>query len=233
MPKIERLCWDTNFFGYEIGKILVENPNNFDIEKFKTEATSFKLVYVFSKEELSYNGLNLVDRKVVFLQKNILSIKPVQFEREIQSFSKKKHDLEQLINLGLKSGVYSRFNVDPNFLNNEYSKLYREWVMNSIKGKLAFDILVSSQGDEILGFATLSQKNKDLADIGLVAVHEKARGKGIATALINQTVQTAKQQNFKNIQVVTQSNNIPAKKLYTKTNFTPTEKTNIYHYWNL
>lgn len=231
--EIESLVWDTEFFGYEIGKVTIKNPRVFNIEKLKAEAVGYRLIYIFSESELPHSSLKLVDKKIVFSQKIDSRAIPSSSQNRIQSFDKEIHNINELIALGLKSGVYSRFNGDPNFVNNEYERLYGEWVRNSVNGKLAFDILVSLKSQEIFGFTTISRKSKDLADIGLVAVDEKARGKGIGTSLIKMAILRAQQNNFKKIQVVTQLDNVPAVNLYQKTNFGIEKVTNIYHYWNL
>ena len=48
---------------------------------------------------------------------------------------------------------------------------------------MALDILIYRE-KEILGFTTIEKKSKYLAIIGLVAVSEQERGKGIASKLI-------------------------------------------------
>lgn len=233
MSEIKYLEWDSSFFGYPIGKLEIKSSTDLDFSNFLREASNYRLVYIFSKEIIFYKNFNLVDKKVVYIQKNISSFERNGSKNKIQSFNSKFHDLNQLLALTLESGKYSRFNLDANFNNKEYSKLYTEWIKNSIKGKLAFDILVCVEAEQMLGFTTIGKKSENLADIGLVAVDKKARGKGIATDLINKTIERAADENYPNIQVVTQANNIPATKLYSKTNFVLKEQINIYHYWNL
>lgn len=232
MFEIEHLNWDTNFFGYNIGCIKIKDCDNFDIDHFLKRAATYKLVYIFSEEELNYRELKLVDKKVDFLfESNDINV-PTSFDSNIQSFNSSKHNKEELLTLGLKSGVYSRFNLDPNFKNNEYTRLYKEWILKSINGKLAFDIPVYVEDNQIIGFTTILHRSKVLAGIGLVAVKEAARGKGVGMALINQTIQRAREKQYRKIEVVTQLNNIPAVRLYQKSNFSMKQITYIYHYWN-
>lgn len=233
MASIEKLNWDSKFFGYPIGKIDIQSFDELNVPEFKKESLDYKLVYIFSKESFENNGFHLVDKKVIYYQDNISSIKFNYQNTNIQSFDKRKHDIDQLTKLALESGAYSRFKIDSNFRHNEYEKLYKEWIIKCVNKVLAFEILVSINNDEILGFITLSEKTEKTADIGLVAVHKNARGMGIGTDLIRKTIQKAASRNFTTIQVVTQADNRPAVSLYTKNNFLLKEKTNIYHYWNL
>lgn len=230
MNLIERVPWDSDFFGFEVGKFTVDKI--FDFASFENEAKKYRLVYIFSDCILEGENLKLVDKKVIFNQSIPLSIGLSNYNK-IESFNSNLHDLDQLINLTLQSGIYSRFYTDENFKSNEYKKLYTEWILNCINGKLSFDILISVSNSKILGFCTISKKNNALADIGLVAVDKEARGKGLATELIYRAMQLAVNKSLKSIQVVTQLNNLPAVKLYTKTNFKVKKITNIYHYWNL
>ncbi|MBD3629503.1 GNAT family N-acetyltransferase [Cyclobacterium sp.] len=229
---IERLEWDSNFFGYEIGRLIIKDPEEFQIVEFENEAKNFKLVYLISSSEFNFEKLKLVDKKVIFRQDKILDIKPPLYKNKIVSYNKNSHDEIQLINLTLESGKYSRFNIDKGFKNNEYFNLYRSWIQNSISGKLAFEILITLDVNKITGFATLAKKDDDLADIGLLAVDKDYRGRGIATELVLSAIEKAKEEKFRSIQVVTQMDNKPAIKLYTKTNFLIKEISNIYHYWN-
>ena len=152
---------------------------------------------------------------------------------DISSFNRNKHNINELKQLALESGIYSRFYIDSNFRSNEYQKLYLHWIENCINGNLAFDILVASDKNKMLGFTTVNKKSPDIANIGLVAVDSFSRGNGIGFNLINKTIIKAEQAGFRFIQVVTQLNNVPAIKLYEKTNFKIKEVINIYHYWNL
>lgn len=230
--KLKELEWDSSFFGYPIAKVTIVN-NQFDFHQFEQCAIRYKLLYVFSKEKLTHSNLKLVDQKVEYAQditqrNNLLSL-----TNNIKEFDTHIHDIEELVSLALESGIYSRFKIDDNFKNNEYYRLYKEWTLNSINYNLAFTVQVYVEENKILGFLTLSKLSETTADIGLVAVHKEARGKGVATKLINKAIDIAKEKGFEKLRVVTQSNNKPACNLYLKAGFKPINKTFIYHYWNL
>lgn len=233
MENIERLKWDSDFFGYEVGRLFVKNREDFNSEKFISASLPYQLVYIFSKEIIPCEWIKLVDKKIIFSQDQINKIEVKNYKNVITRFDKAIHSKDSLINLALKSGKYSRFYIDPNFRENEYSRLYKRWILNAINGKLAFEILIATESDQIIGFTTIGKVNDDLAELGLLAVDEKARGRGLGTELINKAIEHAAKANFKEIQVVTQSDNHPACSLYQKTNFKAIGITNIYHYWNL
>lgn len=227
------LVWDSNFFGYPIAKIYISRFNKFSFNEFKFLTNKYKLIYIYSEEDLFEESLKKVDDKVTF-EKN-LSIEQsfICPNPNIQNFDNKIHDQDQLIRLALESGLHSRFNIDSNFKNNEFYKLYNHWILNSISGDLAFNIQVYVEGENILGFSTLARISDSISTIGLIAVDKNHRGKKIASKLIESVAQISEENNFKTIQVSTQGANIPAINLYSRLGFTIVESIKIYHYWNL
>ncbi|EIA10242.1 acetyltransferase, GNAT family [Flavobacterium frigoris PS1] len=176
-----------------------------------------------------------MDKKVVYINEDIsgfLSINKDANVNKIEYYQHNRKNYDDILDLTLQSGEYSRFNIDENFRNNEYSKLYKEWIDNSINKKLAQEIIVKYLDNKVVGFATLSKKDDQLADISLVAVDKNYRGKGIAKEIILNTIIEAKKRGFNKIQVVTQVDNLPANGLYLATGFKEKSLTNIYHHWN-
>ncbi|MEO0037935.1 MAG: hypothetical protein RIQ59_1146 [Bacteroidota bacterium] len=233
--KLERLDWDSTFFNYDIGSVVVNENQSLAISDFLLNSKGYKLVYIFSKLSLSNELFKLVDEKVVLYQE--LSQIKFDFSSDfftITSFDKFNHNKQELEKLALESGIFSRFNVDENFKSGEFKKLYLEWIALSIERKLAFDILIAiDKNESIIGFVTLNKKSESLVDIGLVAVSDGFRGMGIGKKLMQYALTKSYELGYKEIQVVTQSNNISAMKLYESVGFSIKEKTFVYHYWNL
>ena len=228
---INKLDWDSNFFGYTIGRVDVESPKAFDFPKFKKNAAAYKLVYLFADQKIESSKVQLVDTKLTFSKQ--LEHANLDETNEVSIFTKGKDDFEKIEKLALQSGKYSRFKIDSNFKNNEYELLYKKWIRNSIYEEKALEVAIFKDKEEILGFLTLEKKSDSLCDIGLVAVDQNARGKKIGTKLINFATSQGVKKGFKDIQVVTQLENLPAKNLYEKCGFQISKTEYIYHYWNL
>lgn len=233
--KLERLDWDSTFFNYNVGRIIVNENQSINLPEFLLDSKKYKLVYIFSKLSLHNELFKLVDEKVVLHQE--LSSNSCDLPSDfftIKSFDKLIHNRQELEKLALESGIYSRFNIDKNFKSGEYNKLYLKWIALSIEEKLAFDIIIATDKNEtIVGFVTLNKKSENLVDIGLVAVSDGFRGKGIGKSLMNYALNKSFELGYKEIQVVTQITNINAMKLYESVGFNIKEKTFVYHYWNL
>ncbi len=231
--KIKKLQWDSSFFGYEVGKIDISSSTEFDWKKFKDLSKEFKLIYVFSKDEILVEKLKLVDVKITFYKK----LGNINFgdteDENIVLFDISKHNYEKLKELSILSGKYSRFNLDENFSNEEFRKLYLQWIDKTLNDTINSDILIYLEKGEILGFITLENKNKILPNIGLVAVSNNARGKGVGTRLIESCQRRAFKENLNQIQVVTQKQNIAAVRLYEKCGFEMDSLFYISHFWKL
>ncbi|RZK20313.1 MAG: GNAT family N-acetyltransferase, partial [Flavobacterium sp.] len=188
-------------------------------------------VYLISDfDDLEYD---LMDRKITYQIKDIASFlqsKDIQDTR--QYFINDQKSYSEILDLTLQSGVYSRFSLDSNFKNDEYEKLYTEWINKSISKEVAVEVLVKNIDNTVVGFSTLTQKSDYLADIGLVAVDSKYRGRGIGKEVILNTILEAHNRGFKSIQVVTQLDNGPANTLYQSSGFSKESIKYIYHLWN-
>ncbi len=225
---IKRLDWDSNFFGYPVGKIIVDDPQQISLSDLNEFCKGFRLVYLFSKEELSLCSDNLfpADKKVTLIRKtetlsdNYESIKPYY-----------GMITDRLLELTFQSGIYSRFKADASFIGSEYRKLYTEWIENSVKRKIARDVFVYVRNSDIKGFITWdAQENQ--AGIGLIAVDQRMRGQGIGSMMIKYVVNEAFVAGYPAIKVVTQFDNKSAMYLYEKNGFQLCDLTYVYHYWN-
>jgi len=227
MSKIEKLEWDSNLFGYNVGRLNDKYSSSLDF-------SGFKLIYVYSDKLITELEGKLVDKKATFIYQ--INESEINSEKSsnilIQPFEDLIHDYNELLALTYESGVYSRFYIDKNFQNNEFEKLYKIWIDNSLKKINALDVFVAVEENTILGFITLVRKTSEISAIGLIAVSSKARGKKIGTNLIQYIKKIAKENNFKQIQVVTQLDNVPAVRLYESNGFKLKEVKYIYHIWN-
>lgn len=227
---IRLLDWDSDFFGYKVGSISIENVSDIN-EELEIDA-EFKLVYLFSKEKLTVSlskkySARWVDTKVVLKRKVVPnSMLPAAF-KIIPYYGE---DDVEIFNLALESGIYSRFNVDPNFRNNEFERLYNEWIKKSLNNTISEIVYIAYINECVAGFITIGEKN-GRADIGLIAVDKEFRGRNVGLSLIEMACQYAHVKGYEEIQVVTQGENTPAMKLYSKCGFIVDDTTFVYHIW--
>ncbi len=232
---IELLAWDSHFFGYPVARIVLDQKGTDHLDDLFKQLHSEKtrLAYFFVspvEKEINEYILNkggiLVDQKTVFLKAPEAHS---DISNAITEFQGTEIN-EDLIGLALQAGIFSRFRIDENFTKKEYERLYIEWISKSISKEISFKTLVALEGSDLLGITTLDD-NKSYVHIGLVAVDEKYRGRGIGRDLILSADTIAFNMGFKEIRVVTQLQNKGACTLYEKCSFYIEKITNVYHYW--
>lgn len=226
---IKKLEWDTAFFGYRVGQFLVKTGEKVDVQNLLNEAENYKLVYVISDDKINsfFKGLKLVDTKTTFVKQELTKADGVDFN--LVDYLPGQD--EKLQKLALQSGVYSRFRIDPNFVNKEFEKLYQKWLADSVNKIVADNVIIFNEHGECNGFITVKFQN-EFAQIGLIAVDEKSRGNGVGLALLNYVNNLAINNGLDKIKVVTQLENMAAMKLYEKAGYSIESKKYIYHLWN-
>ena len=230
------LPWDSAHFGFPVASIpdgeLEENDLSGILEILRTEGT--RLVYHSRSQPLRdermlirFDGL-LADEKVTFA-KQLTRESGVETDEHIHPYAESSVS-DALLKLALDAGKFSRFRIDPHFRNNEYQSLYRTWIERSVSRDIAHEVIVYESDGQVLGMVTMGEKNHR-GDIGLVAVSELARGKGIGKKLMIAAENDFRRRGYLDIQVVTQGINEAACKLYTGSGFHLDEKIYYYHFW--
>lgn len=231
--KIELLEWDSDFFGIKTGRLFLSKETGWD----ENELNDWDLVYIFVEPAdrnnnllLQQKGIPLVDEKITYMM-DVSTLKETKDSAShIHSYFSSAND-EKVINIGIQSGIYSRFNIDPNFSKVKFKELYTIWMKKSISREIANKVVVYIiDENEIAGVITLGEKNNN-ADIGIIAVDNNFRGQNIGKALIQEAVNYSIRENYSSLQVITQKNNHAACKFYERCGFTEKDVINIYHYW--
>lgn len=221
--RIIGLSWDSQLFGYPVAKIEI-GKFAFDPSRFLELSSNYRLVYLYSSkpiENLPENTI-LVDTKVTLVKQ----LGEIQNGAEVELFEGKLS--ESLISLGFQSGGLSRFNIDKRLSQNEFEKLYIKWLERDLNsGK----IIIQRKENKIIGMVTLSFGDNQ-GSIGLFAVDNFYRGKGIGYKLLQAAEKFSMNEGIKKISVQTQLQNKNALCLYEKMGFVHQDKNYIYHYVN-
>lgn len=228
---IRKLDWDSEFLEARVGAIDYKD----EMFEFESLANSFDLIYFFTKSPFKfpiafteYFSVSITDEKLTYHKKILEANAP---DESIRMLEKEFIPSEQVISIAIQSGVYSRFNVDKLFPKEKFRELYRLWCVNSINRKIAEEVFVYEFGGVIAGLITVGIKS-GIPDIGLLAVDEVYRGKGIGHKLVAAVEYWAiNQKKVNELQVVTQSANLPACIFYEKAGFHLQQKQYVYHCW--
>ena len=231
----EILDWDSNFFDIKICRVNGTIENSIELSDILKELKESEtdLVYYSSPkplqnfEELSLPyKIDLVDKKITYLKKITENI---GISESVTEFIGEYPD-DKLIQLAIESGIYSRFNVDKRIGRQKYEAMYKTWIINSVNKKIAKNVLVYLDNQQIVGFVTLGEK-KLRADIGIIAVDSSVRGRGIGTSLMFSAENWFLKNDYQLMQVVTQGDNLAASKLYESCGFVIEQAEYFYHMW--
>jgi ribosomal protein S18 acetylase RimI-like enzyme len=220
---IKGLTWDSEFFNIKIGEWDNDEGDN-------TVLNRFDLIYVKSPKTITsviegFND-NFAETKVVFTKQ----LKKEAVERHNIRSADNNDDLESLYGLAYESGKFSRFKLDERFGTDNFKKLYRTWIDNSLNKLFADDIVLYIENDIISGLVTY-KINNDVATIGLIAVDPIKQGYGIGRKLLNFVEQQLIEQQVFELRIPTQLENRKACSFYAKQGYTILETLYIKHYW--
>ena len=241
MSKFRILEWDSEFFGFTVARIL---SDKLTLQELETNLRNMKeknvsLVYwdsdpddLASQEAARSCDGFLANKKLTF----VINAKDIR-ERltdEVSNIRVEEYinvlPTIELENLAIQAGTFSRFKVDPRISQSRFEALYRLWVRNSVSKEIADVLLVVRNSGKIAGMVTAVIKG-DHADIGLIAVNDSFRGRGIGLSLIQAVHKWALRKQLNAAQVVTQGENIIACRLYEKCGYRVDKIENIYHFW--
>ena len=237
-PLIRYLQWDSDFFGVPVASL----------DGGHLQAETSKIVFDWCLKEnirclyfladgtdphtlqCAFNaGFKFIDVRVEMeydlnnvLKTEIPSLKIKQVT--------KKEQLNNILAFASKSHTDSRFFKDLNFDRIKCEKLYEEWIDRDFeKGNvLGF---FPDDGEIVKGYITFTMMSPDFARIGLIAVEDQFRGKGVGLELLSETIAKSKKLNAKKLIVVTQASNTSALRLYEKAGFRMSDAKLWFHKW--
>lgn len=231
MSRLNRLSWDSDFFGIEIAEYhsddIVELSclNNFEFDLIVTKTKSDESIAIEGYSP-SFN-----ETKIVY-SKSINNIDLKTMDSSVLDFDIHPVNAKELFDLAFESGKYSRFNLDSNLSKDKFENLYKEWVINSLNKTFATKMFYTKLNDVITGFVTL-QKKETACHIGLIGVKPEFQGQKIGSKLIDVVKRYCLENGIQNLFVATQKANKSACKFYEKNNFEIESMLNISHFWKV
>ncbi len=224
MIKAKRLDWDSDFFNLEVGELIIDTSDDFELG-------NFDLLYVKSneKESIELNGFEKThcETKVVYYKK-LLDFQPMN--NQVVELSETNYSINELNQLAFESGNHSRFKLDNRIDNRKFEELYELWVKNSINKSFADEVFIYLHETVIAGFVTFKVVG-DYAAIGLIAVFKTFQGKGIGKELLFKVENELLKKGINELRIPTQEENHQACGFYEKLGYKKFETINISHYW--
>lgn len=160
--------------------------------------------------ELEKNGFVVVDGLISF-------VRPLSGDDFLVSDKIRNASEEDIIYLTkMSKGLFStRIQNDPLISKRVADQFFAEWIANSVKKKVASEVLVWIEGKKPVGFATI----KKTGQIPLVGVEKTFQGRGIAKKLVEACLERLSRWGVKEAFIDTQLDNIGALRAYSGVGF--------------
>jgi RimJ/RimL family protein N-acetyltransferase len=237
---IERLAWDSEFFGLPIGSATAPRLDDGGARDLLAEAERLGLTCLYLRtaadDEATItaaerHGFHLVDVRVVVEKAPVLPAAAMRAGATIEPAS--PDEVPRLQDIAAEIAPRSRYAFDPGFGIAEAVRLYRKWIENSCCG-FADAVLVSrdSPGGVATGFVACTLRD-GVAGIQLIGVHSTARRRGVSRALFHGTIDWAAKQGARLVEMVTQAHNVPAQRAAQSVGFLTRDVSLVYHRWLL
>lgn len=238
-PLVERLDWDSEFFGREIGRARVGRLDASLAERLAYDARAAGLACVYfaaaaedfetvvAAENL---GCHLVDVRVVLERPAEGAVAAPAADAEFRIEPGRADDLPHLEAIATDVARASRYSADPHFRRDETERLYRTWVRNGWDGYVDAVLVAHGHDGEVLGFVC-PKMHGELCDLQLVGVASAQRQRKVGRGLVSAGIAWGREHGASRLQVVTQGRNVPAQRLYQQLGFLTTEVKLFYHLW--
>jgi dTDP-4-amino-4,6-dideoxy-D-galactose acyltransferase len=215
------LDWDSEFWGLKVGGADgIEGLGQWAIEN--TVGLMCVLIDSDRPEEAQQaeaDGFRFMDVRVT-LERRTISCGGGSRLARIE-------DLKPLKQIAHSAHRITRFYADPSLPDGRCDQLYEEWIRRSFAG-WADLTLVAEREEKPVGYITV-HLDGEASKIGLIAVHEDFRGRGVGTELLGSAINWAHSQKAKKMTVVTQGRNIPAQRLFQQGGFQTVETSLWFH----
>jgi len=239
-PACRLLPWDSEFFGKRIARIAGDVTGQDEMNQILSWCRSEEvdcLYYLCPADKpgavhLAENqGFHLVDIRAE-LSVLLAGQTPAGDGAAAGHVIRRStvEDLEALTALAEKAFSNTRFSNDPEFGAEAAARLYREWIRKNFESQAA-TVLVSIHDSKLCGFISFEPVAGDAASIGLIAVDDAMRGRGVGRSLVDACKDHCRRAGHRELRVVTQASNTPALRLYEETGFRLSSIKLWYHKW--
>jgi dTDP-4-amino-4,6-dideoxy-D-galactose acyltransferase len=229
------LDWDTQFFGFPIGRAAVKRLTRSVLDEVDQWAAAQRLrcVYVMCDEAdepvahaPASAGLVPADVRVTYL------LQAAGWRGSPGVRLARAEDGPVLEEIARSAHRNTRFYRDGHFPPQRCDELYVEWIRASLAGQRARAVFVADEGQGAVGYATCeTHADSHHGHIGLIAVTPASRGRGHGKRLLNAVSDYVKDLNKWDVRAVTQIDNAAAIRMYESAGFVPLFKQLCFHKW--
>ena len=239
----ELLPWDSDFFGHRIGRVIGNTLTRAMCQTLEdwTLNERIEVLYFLTRADCISSiqaaqefGFYMTDiRMTLAIPKGYRTRTSASSQPgELLIRSVVPGDLPGLEAIARSSHRDTRFFSDPRFPRSKAEDLYATWIRLECGGKANLVLVVSTRDQVPMGYVSCHlDPPAGSGQIGLIAIQETARGKGVGAKLIHSALDWFWKNGANQVSVVTQGRNIAAQRLYQKCGFSTTDVELWMHYW--
>jgi ribosomal protein S18 acetylase RimI-like enzyme len=232
------LDWDSEFFGCRIA-LLQESRLNEDALAQSLgwcRRERIDCLYFLADRDpatvalAEAAGFQLVDVRVT-LETDPRDALPPPNETPVRPWM--PADIGRLRSIAAASHLGSRFYRDGHFPVERCDELYSTWIERSC-GADATQVFVAEFAQQAAGYISCHAATHEITSegrIGLLGVDADARHLGFGQSLVLNALAWFRDRSIRSVTVVTQGQNVSARRLYQKAGFTTRSEQLWYHYW--
>jgi dTDP-4-amino-4,6-dideoxy-D-galactose acyltransferase len=225
------LEWDSQFFGLRVAQVVVDPTTDGAGLSECLRKCGADLTYVFVpfpsapmfRAVLEKHAGKCYDHKRTYSK----LVNPVVRADDVSAVTV-TGETEELLRLAYASGHLSRFYLDP-LLKPCFQKLYHEWVRKALQD-VDSKVIALMEAGRMAGMVTASV-TEGVGKIGLLAVDERCRGRGLGQQLLSQCEVFYRSRGVEICKVVTQKDNASACRLYEKQGYKVERDVDVWHVW--
>jgi dTDP-4-amino-4,6-dideoxy-D-galactose acyltransferase len=215
---IERLGWDSAFFGFGVGRLPSGPLSSEEAAKCRREAVTGGIACVYylapagdpqSWAHAIANGFSPVDVRIELECDDAFPDVPAEIAGEDQ--------IPALQEIASDAFAQSRFFTDRRFPREKARELFSIWIDRGVREQ-GFFTTIARDGKDLAAFVS-ARVSGSAGRVELVAVGEGFRSRGLGRTALKSAVAELGRRGALRVRVATQAANVPAQRLYQAAGF--------------
>jgi dTDP-4-amino-4,6-dideoxy-D-galactose acyltransferase len=230
---LEPLPWDTEHFGFEVGRVVPARPTQKELARAVEAARASGIACLYlgcpvdalqSVTWAARAGFRLVDLRVT-LEREAAPVSAVAARLASPA------EIPGAVALARTTFGQSRFFADGQFPPRRVEDLYERWLRRDLASE-GGAVVVELLDGTVAGFASGRVEETGIGRIGLVAVASFARGRGVGRRIVEGLSGELARRGAQQLSVVTQAQNLSALRLYEGLGFQTASTSITLHWWS-
>jgi dTDP-4-amino-4,6-dideoxy-D-galactose acyltransferase len=235
----QRLEWDSEFFGFPVGRLDGNDLGSMPTQEFVSwcESQRMRCVYcligcgdLVAVRKVLALGFDYVDVRITLEAENLEPANPA-FSGPFVVRHCQEVDLPFIKEIAARSHFSTRFFADRRFPAHLSAEMYEIWIEKAYADRTGI-LFVAEVGGYIAGYIACRKVDSSEGQIDLLAVGKESQGLGIGRALIAAGARWFCENGIVDSRVITQGRNDPALRLYQSCGYRVISSELWFHWWS-